>query len=479
MTGILIETVLGLTRDPQSVVAWQGDVPRTWAQYRQDILAQARALPAQGPMVQLCASRYHMAVGLMAAVQRHQRCWLPPNDRPDTLNRLASVGPTVYGLCDQVLPALALTLHRSLAVGGVSPSCELEGAVDEGSKTAIVTEVDKMADAVSLFTSGSTGMPMPYGRSWSWLRTTVRAQAEGIARVLGRPDLAGMNFVATVPAQHSYGLESSLLLPLITGGAFDAGRPFYPADIVQSLHRMPRPRALVTTPFHLKTLLGAGLALPEVDLVLCATASLSPQLAREAERAMRSVLIEIYGCTEVGPLALRRTVLGDVWETLGELSVHSEVALAHADQGERYAVTGGHLPGAVPLADTLNVLDPRHFVLLGRANDVIQVAGKRSSLAHLNFHLNSIAGVRDGVCWMPPDRPDEVVRPVAFVVAPGMTSAQIVRGLRERLEPLFVPRRVVLVAALPREATGKLTAQALTRFAQACLAGHVDPRHAS
>jgi acyl dehydratase len=41
----------------------------------------------------------------------------------------------------------------------------------------------------------------------------------------------------------------------------------------------------------------------------------------------------------------------------------------------------------------------------------------------------------------------------------------VIEALRARLEPAFVPRRVVQVPALPREATGKLTAAALRRLA--------------
>ena len=94
--------------------------------------------------------------------------------------------------------------------------------------------------------------------------------------------------VATVPAQHSYGFESSVLLALLGDAAFDAGRPFYPADIAAALARVPRPRALVTTPFHLKALLLAGTELPPVDLVLSATAPLStifPSTMRTTRRA--------------------------------------------------------------------------------------------------------------------------------------------------------------------------------------------------
>jgi len=63
-----------------------------------------------------------------------------------------------------------------------------------------------------------------------------------------------------------------------------------------------------------------------------------------------------------------------------------------------------------------------------------------------------------------------VVRPLAFVVAPTLTARQIIAALRRELEGAFVPRRVIHVPSLPREATGKLTAQALREFAQRTLA---------
>jgi acyl-coenzyme A synthetase/AMP-(fatty) acid ligase len=284
--------------------------------------------------------------------------------------------------------------------------------------------------------------------------------------MLGRPTLAGLTLVATVPAQHSYGLESSVLLALLGGAAFDAGRPFYPADIVAALAAVPRPRGLVTTPFHLKTLLLSGLALPEAELALSATAPLSPQLAAQAEAALQGQLIEIYGCTEAGQVASRRTTEGDSWTTLGALRIHRE----DVDQGEQFVVSGGHVTTPTPLADVLQLHSDRHFRLFGRANDLIHVAGKRSSLAHLNFHLNRIEGVDDGAFWLPDEVAEGIVRPVAFVVAPRLSARQVIVALRQHLESAFVPRRVVHVDALPRVDTGKLTAADLRRFALDTLA---------
>jgi acyl-coenzyme A synthetase/AMP-(fatty) acid ligase len=221
----------------------------------------------------------------------------------------------------------------------------------------------------------------------------------------------------------------------------------------------------VTTPFHLKTLLLAGVQLPPVELLLSATAPLSPQLAAQAESATGGRLVEIYGCTEAGQVASRRTTEGDTWTTLGDLRI--------AATGEQFVVSGGHVAEPTPLADVLELHDSQRFRLLGRANDLIHVAGKRSSLAHLNFHLNRIEGVRDGAFWLPEEDGEEVVRPIVFVVAPGLSARDIIAALRRQLEPAFVPRRVLHVAALPREATGKMTAAALRTFALQVMADPV------
>ena len=200
-------------------------------------------------------------------------------------------------------------------------------------------------------------------------------------------------------------------------------------------------------------------------LTLSATAPLSPQLAAQAEGALDGQLIEIYGCTEAGQVASRRTTAGETWRTLGALRITRLVEGQHSGEGERFIVAGGHVVEPTPLADVLVLQSDTHFRLLGRANDLIHVAGKRSSLAHLNFHLNRIPGVDDGAFWLPDEVAEGIVRPVAFVVAPTLSTGDLIAALREQLESAFVPRRVVHVPALPREATGKLTAAALRRFA--------------
>lgn len=458
-----IETLpLLAARDLSAPLAWRAGVPISGHRFLADVARQAQLLPAQGPAVNLCVDRYAFAVGLAAALVRGQPSLLPPDARPDTLARLSESGEPVYAMADD----------ERLTTGAM-PRLMIDSRAAHG-ESDVVPQIAQMAHAASLLTSGSTGAPQPHAKHWKTLVGDVAAAVPRLCDVLQRPTLEGLNLVATIPVQHSYGLESTALLAMLGGAAFDSGRPFFPADIVRTLESVPRPRALVTTPFHLKTLMRAGIKLPPVDLILSATAPLSPQLAAEAESAMGAVLLEIYGSTETGQVATRRTTQSEVWSTFGEIRVHAQ---PDADGTERFVFGGDFMPEPTPMADILELLDPQRFRLLGRANDLIHVGGRRSSLGHLNFHLNSVPGVVDGAFWLPEEIADGVVRTLAFVVAPGVAASEIVAALRQRLEPVFVPRHVHHVDSLPREGTGKLTARALREFALAQLARDDTPVH--
>src|SRR5262249_5306640 len=107
-------------------------------------------------------------------------------------------------------------------------------------------------------------------------------------------------------------------------------------------------------------------------------------------------------------------------------------------------------------------VDYRTFRLVGRSADMVNIAGKRASLAGLGRILTDIDGVRDGV-FIPPESvvDTDVQRLVAIVVAPGISAEAIRSALRRRVDPVFVPRRVILVDQLPRNETGKLPMERL------------------
>jgi acyl-coenzyme A synthetase/AMP-(fatty) acid ligase len=250
-----------------------------------------------------------------------------------------------------------------------------------------------------------------------------------------------------------YGFETTVLLPLHAPAASWCGPAFFPEDIRAALAALPAPRLLVTTPLQLRTLLRAGPELPALEAIISATAPLDAALAGAAEARWRAPVLEIFGATEVGSIASRRTLEGEAWQ------LYPEVVLA---EGE---ISAPHAP-AVPLSDEVEPLEGGRFRLLGRRQDIVKLAGHRASLAGLTRILLSLDGVEDGAFLAPPDleqRPN--ARLLAVVVAPGLSPSAIMEALRGRVEPIFLPRRIVKVAALPRNEFGKLRHEHLLALA--------------
>jgi len=124
---------------------------------------------------------------------------------------------------------------------------------------------------------------------------------------------------------------------------------------------------------------------------------------------------------------------------------------------------GGQLDAPVALGDLIELHDATTFTLRGRSSDLVKIAGKRGSLAALNTELSRLPGVLDCAFWLR-DSPGEQ-RVAAFAVAPGLAVPQIIAQLRQRLDSVFLPRPLVLVDALPRDRTGKLSQETVRELA--------------
>jgi len=425
--------------DHSAVLAWRGDRPVRVSDFLSDLAVVSGALPDRPFLVNLCGDRYRFAVGLAAALVREQVSLLPSAHTPELLRQLKGRYAGLYALCD----------------GGIRTDVVEMIHYPETDLTVSAAEVPAFPpsrDAAIAFTSGSTGEPTPHLKSWGRLALGAAHEAQCLG--LG----VGVTLVGTVPPQHMYGLESTVLLPLLNGLALHAGRPFYPADIRVALERIPEQRVLVTTPVHLRALLAEERELPRLELILCATAPLSAEMAAEAEERYRAPVREIFGFTEAGMVATRRTTQGSQWHAL------PGVRLWRDRDGVR--VGGGHVQTDVAFTDLVTLEDAHTFSLQGRSADLVNIAGKRSSVAYLNQQLLAIEGVDDGVFFLPDGPQESITRLIAFVVAPRLSRDALMSALRARIDPAFLPRPLHYVDALPRATTGKLSREALARLAQ-------------
>jgi acyl-coenzyme A synthetase/AMP-(fatty) acid ligase len=436
-----------------SVVAYRSGIAVSAGEFLADAADLANRLPPSKHVLNMCMDRYRFTVGLVACLMTSRVSLLPSTHTPEVIHWLAGFAPDVFCLTDD--PACAIDLPR---IAFPEPGAAALQAFE-------VPRIPAAQTAAIVFTSGSTGSPLPYTKTWGKLARCVQDGAPRFGLLDGRAHA----LVGTVPAQHMYGFESSVLLALLSGNAFSAERPFYPADICAVIAALPQPRTLITTPVHLRALLCGDTALPCVDLVICATAALPIELARAVEARFGTRLLEIYGSTETGQIATRRPAESETWRLWPQVRL--------AAHGEQVFAQGGHVEQTTPMCDVIEITGEEEFLLHGRTADLVNIAGKRSSFGYLNAQLHAIPGVLDGAFFLREwDAPHTgVARLAAAVVAPGMSAAQVTDELRRRIDPVFLPRPLLLVDQLPRNATGKLPLHALKSLAERHLRPDGEP----
>ena len=417
----------------ERLLAFDGNRSVSVATFEAEVRALAALLPEGTHAVNLCEDRYRFLVAFCAVALRRQVTLLPSSRAPAVVLQVLASHPGAYCLGDGTLdpaPPGYWTLPAVL------PACD--GPPPAFDDTALV--------AIG-YTSGSTGAPTANPKTWGSFRTSSAQNLAALADLWA--GAAQPHVVATVPAQHMYGMEMSVVLPLLGPAAVHMARPFFPGDVATALHAAPAPRLLVTTPVHLRALVESGVALPPLAGIVSATAPLAAELACAAETRFACEVREVFGSTETCVFAVRRTARDARWTPLPGVRV---VPLQDGT-----LVSAPHLPQPVALADLVDVDGDGHFLVHGRQADLLEIAGKRASLGDLTRRLNAIPGVRDGVMvQMAPGDAGGIGRIAAIVVAPGVGEATLVAALRDGLDPVFLPRRVLFVEALPRGETGKL-----------------------
>lgn len=417
--------------------AWHEGREISAAEFLADVFELADRLPDARYAVNLCTQRYDFLVAFCAAVAAGQTNLLPASRAPQAIDEVLRAYPDHYALTDEAI-ALPEGLHR------VSVPDARSGDSAFFSNLSIPTE-----QVVAIgFTSGSTGTPKANPKTWGGFAASSALNAQALTQLGEAPQI-----LATVPPQHMYGLELSVLLPLRSSAAIHTAQPLFPADIAAALAQLSAPRVLVTTPFHLRTLIESQIALPPLAGVVTATAPLAAELAREVEERYATRVLELFGSTETCVIAQRRTARDDAWTLYDgiDLQPQPDGTLVHAP----------HFAAPTLLQDVVELLPPRCFALRGRSSDLLEIAGKRASLADITRRLLAIDGVDDAHVFQLDADAKGVRRLAALVVAPELDEAAILCALRHSLDAVFLPRPLKRVAALPRNATGKLPREAV------------------
>jgi acyl-coenzyme A synthetase/AMP-(fatty) acid ligase len=317
---------------------------------------------------------------------------------------------------------------------------------------------DFSADLLRLFTGGTTGAPSIWAKSGENMFSEACFLAENFA--VSTAD----TIVATVSPCHIYGLLFAVMLPLVSGASVAGEIPSFPAEIAETVQQHQATvfaavpahyRAIRNKQIHDRTLRfavsSAGMLDPEDNKTFCATNHVP--------------VIEVYGSTETGGIATRNRFAGETfftpfttvdWKISGSrLAVRSTYISAQTSRDEDgYFLTG----------DRVQKEDENSFLLLGRADNIAKVAGKRVDLDEIREAIKQCAGIEDCVVLSLPDPRGRGNRICALVQCCRLNREELVTALQKHLEPYALPRVLHQVDTIPMTGAGKYDHGAICRL---------------
>jgi long-chain acyl-CoA synthetase len=333
--------------------------------------------------------------------------------------------------------------------------------------------------AVLIYTSGTTGRPKGAMLSHGNLLHNVES-----CRIVLKTVEAD-RFAVLLPLFHSYMLTVGMLLPLLVGGSIILVKSLHPVRnaLMELLHRQATTLPAIPQFYRslANTALPPGIPLP-LRVCISGAAPLPVQVLRDFEARFHIPLIEGYGLSEASPVVTKNPLDGTRKPgSIGLPIPHVEVSiqddsgrLLSSNEIGEVCVRGGNvmlgywkkpeataevmrngwlLTGDIGYRD-----DDGYYYITDRKKDMLLVNGINVYPREIEEILYQYPGVKEAaVVGKPDSRKGE--QPVAFVsLNDGATldEKMVHQYLRKRLADYKVPRKVLVLPVLPRNATGKI-----------------------
>jgi oxalate---CoA ligase len=373
------------------------------------------------------------------------------------------------------VPLIELVAQRDRGVGAFVLEASLSGSA---ARPGPGSDDD---EAMVLHTSGTTSRP----KIVPLLQRNILASAKHISQTL---ELTGNDICLNImPLFHIHGLMAATLSSLYAGAAVHCTPGFNALKFFSWLDEV-KPTWYTAVPTMHQAILSRAarnaeiVARSRLRFIRSSSSSLPPQVMTELEEVFHAPVIESYGMTEAShqmasnPLPPRARKPGFVGIAAGpEVRVMDEEGklLASGEIGEVVIRGPNVTPGyeANPEAnakafthgwfrtgDQGAIDDEGYLQLTGRLKELINRGGEKISPLEVDVVLMDHPAVQQCVTFaMPHDKLGEEVA-AAVVLREGLAATE--RELRDfastRLADFKVPRKIVLLAEIPKGATGKL-----------------------
>jgi long-chain acyl-CoA synthetase len=331
--------------------------------------------------------------------------------------------------------------------------------------------------AIIIYTSGTTGKPKGAMLSHGNLLHNVES-----CRIVLQT-VAADRFAVLLPLFHTYMLTCGLLLPLLIGGSIVLVKSLHPVrNILQDIIQR-QATVLPAIPQFYRSLVNATIPVP-LPLRVCVSGSapLPAQILKEFEAKFHIPLIEGYGLSEASPVVTKNPLdrtrkAGSIGLPIPnvEVSIQDDTGreLGTGEIGE-VCVRGGNVMLGYwkQPAETAKVLRNEwlltgdvgyrdhegYYYITDRKKDMILVNGINVYPREVEEVIYQFPGVKEAaVVGVSDSRKGE--QPVAYVVPNDgavIDEKALRHFVRRKLADYKVPRKVMLLTALPRNAAGKI-----------------------
>ncbi len=342
--------------------------------------------------------------------------------------------------------------------------------------------------AVIIYTSGTTGRPKGAMLSHGNLLHNVAS-----CRIV-LDTLESDRYVVLLPMFHSYMLTVGILLPLLSGASIILIKSLnQPQQMLREMYQRQATCLPAIPPFY-RTLAHANLP-AKLPFRLCVSgaAPLPVQVLKDFEAKHQIPIIEGYGLSEASPVVTKNPFRGlRKPGSIGlpipnvEVSIQSEDGkILGANKTGELCVRGGNVmlgywnkPDETAKATRGNWLltgdighrdDDGYYYITDRKKDMLLVNGINVYPREVEEIIYQFPGVKEvAVIGIPDARKGE--QPLAFVASTegvALDEKALIQFLRQKLADYKVPRRIEIVTALPRNATGKILKTTLRQMARA------------
>ncbi|WP_372881588.1 AMP-binding protein [Psychromonas sp.] len=395
-----------------------------------------------------CGDSYFFCIAFFAAACAAKKIVLPGNHQPEMLNSLSAEFDAM--LQDGQLIDYSDKKQIQLPISNNESQLKLQPQ-----SQAFLPALDLAKVSITLFTSGSSGLPKPIVKRLTLLDNEIQQLEKNWGALL-----TNKKIVSTVSHQHIYGLLFRLLWPLCAGRSFARTNLIYPEQVVANAQSN---LVLISSPALLKRIEDVT-GFDGYAAVFSSGGSLAYSAVRQSSASLKQLPIEVFGSTETGGIGYRQqTREGCVWTffegIVADTDAHDCLTLKSPWIGDDWYQT----------ADQCQLLGQHNgqkkFIVKGRADKIVKIEEKRISLIEVEQHLTELPWIYESAVILLETEQRSALGGVLALTEEGINEINrlgkgkfwilLRQQLRLWIEPVAIPRYFRVINEIPVNTQGK------------------------